>query len=59
MRKEYRRYDHRLRNMIARSGSIDDLLNLKIPKSTLKSWIKNGPKDYFKCHCRSYKKSNT
>ena len=46
MRKEYRRYDHRLRNMIARSGSIDDFLNLNIPQSTLKSQIKNGPKEY-------------
>ena len=46
MRKEYRRYDHRLRNMVARSGLIDDFLNLDIPKSTLKSWIKNGTKEY-------------
>ena len=46
MRKEYRRYDHRLRNMIARSGSIDGYLGLDIPKSTLKSWIKSGPKEY-------------
>ena len=57
MRKEYRRYDHRLRNMVARPASIDSYIGLDIPKSTLKSWIKNGPKDYFKCRCRSYKKS--
>ena len=46
MRKEYRRYDHRLRNMVARSGSIESYIGLDIPKSTLKSWIKNGPKEY-------------
>ena len=46
MRKEYRRYDHRLRNMVARSASIDSYIGLDIPKSTLKSWIKSGPKEY-------------
>ncbi len=47
MRRAYRRYDHRLRNMVAGSGSIDNFLDLGIPKSTLKSWIKAGPKKYF------------
>ena len=33
--------------MVTSSGSIDGYLGLDIPKSTLKSWIKSGPKDYF------------
>ncbi len=47
MRKEYRRYDHRLRNMVAGSASIDSFLGLGILKSTLKPWVKSEPKKCF------------
>jgi hypothetical protein len=45
--RTYRRYDHRLRNLVAQTGSIESFLNIGVPKSTLKSWVKSGPRDYF------------
>ena len=39
----YKRYDWRLRNLVATTGKIDDFFHLGIPKSTLRSWIKKGP----------------
>ena len=46
MRQKYRRYDPRLRNMVAESGKTEGFENLDIPKSTLRSWVKNGPIDF-------------
>ncbi len=40
----YRQYDHRVRNMIAMTKNPDLYPDLKIPKSTARSWIKAGKK---------------
>ena len=47
MRSEYRRYDPRLRNLVANSGDLERFAKLGIPLSTLRQWIKNGAKDFF------------
>mgnify|MGYP005662336905 CR=1 FL=1 len=39
----YRKYDHRIRNLIANSKDPFLFPKLKIPLSTARSWIKKGP----------------
>lgn len=46
MRKTYRRYDPRLRNLVAVSDDLSKFANLGIPKSTLKQWKRNGVKNF-------------
>jgi hypothetical protein len=46
-RKVYRRYDPRLKNLVANSNDISHFYKLGIPKSTLKQWKICGPLDYF------------
>ena len=46
-RKVYRRYDPRLKNLVANSKDISHFYKLGIPKSTLKKWKICGPLDYF------------
>ena len=46
-RKVYRRYDPRLKNLVANSKDISHFYKLGIPKSTLKQWKICGPLDYF------------
>ena len=41
----YRRYDHRIRNLIASSKDPYLFPKLDIPLSTARSWIKRGPVD--------------
>jgi hypothetical protein len=43
MRSEYRRYDWRLRNLVAESKNIHLFPELNIPLSTKRDWIKKGP----------------
>ena len=47
MQKTYRRYDPRLKNLVAKARDITGFEQLGIPKSTLKEWVKAGPKDFF------------
>ena len=46
MPRSYRRYDPRLRNLVAKSGDISKFRTLDIPASTLRQWVKNGPRDF-------------
>ena len=46
-RRVYRRYDPRLKNLVANSDDIAHFYKLGIPKSTLKQWKICGPLDYF------------
>ena len=46
MRRQYRRYDPRLKNMVAESGDIERFASLKIPRSTLREWIKLGQQEF-------------
>jgi hypothetical protein len=43
MQRRYRRYDHRIKNMIAESGDPCLFPDLAIPLSTAREWIKRGP----------------
>ena len=47
MTTKYRRYDPRLKNLVARSGDIDRFKKYGIPASSLRQWVKDGPKDFF------------
>jgi len=38
----YRKYDHRLRNLIVESGDADLFPELNIPSSTIRDWFKKG-----------------
>ena len=46
-RSEYRRYDHRLKNLVATSDDIRKFLKYGILLSTLKEWKKNGAREFF------------
>lgn len=48
MPRHYRRYDPRLRNLVAESKDVDRFRLLGIPRSTLREWVRNGPQDLFK-----------
>jgi hypothetical protein len=40
-----RTYDHRIRNAIVASGDPDLFPDLRIPRSTVRTWLKEGPQD--------------
>ena len=46
-RSEYRRYDPRLKNLVAASNDIRMFLKFGISLSTLREWKKNGIRDFF------------
>ena len=46
-RQNYRRYDPRLKNLVAKSEDISQFQRYGIPKSTLRQWKKNGHQDFF------------
>ena len=46
-RSEYRRYDHRLKNIVATSDDIRKFLKYGFSLSTLKEWKKNGAREFF------------
>jgi hypothetical protein len=45
-RRQYRRYDPRLKNLVAESGDIEKFASLNIPRSTLREWIKIGRQEF-------------
>ncbi len=47
LRKEYRRYDPRLKNLVAKSEDISRFVALGIPRSTLRQWQLGGPLKFF------------
>ncbi len=47
MRNGYRRYDPRLKNLVAASGDIEKFSVFGISKSTLRQWVKDGPREFF------------
>ena len=47
MTTTYRRYDPRLKNLVAKSGNIDRFKQYGIPASSLRQWVKDGPKEFF------------
>jgi predicted ester cyclase len=46
-RSEYRRYDPRLKNLVADSEDIRKFLKYGISLSTLREWKKNGVREFF------------
>lgn len=46
-RSEYRRYDHRLKNLVATSDDIRNFLKYGISLSTLNEWKTNGAREFF------------
>jgi transposase InsO family protein len=45
-RRQYRRYDPRLKNLVGESGDIEKFASLNIPRSTLREWVRNGPQEF-------------
>ena len=45
MARKVQRYDHRIRNMIVKSGNPNLFPKLQIPKSTVRDWFRKGPAD--------------
>jgi hypothetical protein len=45
-RSEYRRYDPRLKNLVATSDDIRKFLKFGISLSTLREWKKNGVREF-------------
>jgi transposase InsO family protein len=46
VRRQYRRYDPRLKNIVAESGDIERFASHGIPRSTLREWVRNGPQEF-------------
>jgi hypothetical protein len=46
-RSEYRRYDPRLKNLVAASDDIREFLKFGVSLSTLREWKKNGAREFF------------
>jgi putative transposase len=42
--RHQRRYDHRLRDLVQRSGDATIATNLGVPRSTARGWLRNAPK---------------
>lgn len=42
MPRTYKKYDHRLKQMVVQSGDIEKFQRIGIPKSTLRQWLKRG-----------------
>ena len=47
MNVNYRRYDPRLKNLVAESGHIERFRKYGIPDSSLRQWLKDGPREFF------------
>ena len=47
MNVNYRRYDPRLKNLVAESGDIERFRKYGIPDSSLRQWLKDGPREFF------------
>jgi hypothetical protein len=47
VRSEYKRYDPRLKNLVANSDDIRNFLKFGISLSTLREWKKNGVREFF------------
>ena len=43
----YRRYDPRLKNLVAESKDIERFREYGIPDSSLRQWVKDGPREFF------------
>ena len=52
-----RTYDHRIREMICETGDPDLFPELKIPRSTIRSWLRRGIPDVVTCDLLSAEKS--
>ena len=46
-RSDYRRYDHRLKNLVAASDDIKKFEAYGISMGTLRDWKKKGVRDFF------------
>ena len=46
MEKTYRKYDPRLRNLVATSSNLSRFILMGIPKSTLREWQKKGQQEF-------------
>ena len=46
MEKTYRKYDPRLRNLVATSANLSRFILMGIPKSTLREWQKKGQQEF-------------
>ena len=46
LKKNYRRYDPRLRNLVATSANLSRFILMGIPKSTLREWQKKGQQEF-------------
>src|SRR5262249_60538021 len=44
MRRHQRRYDHRLRDLVQRTGDATIATNLGVPRSTARGWVRSAPK---------------
>jgi hypothetical protein len=51
-----RTYDHRIREMICETGDPDLFPELKIPRSTIRSWLHRGIPDVVRCDLLSAEK---
>ena len=52
-----RTYDHRTREMICGTGNPDLFPELKIPRSTIRSWLHRGAPDVVTCDLLSAEKT--
>ena len=52
-----RTYDHRIREMICETGDPDLFPELKIPRSTIRSWLRRGISDVVTCDSLSAEKT--
>ena len=46
LKKTYRKYDPRLRNLVATSANLSRFILMGIPKSTLREWQKKGQQEF-------------
>src|SRR6516164_2272753 len=42
--RHQRRYDHRLRDIVQRTGDLTIATNLDVPRSTARGWLRKAPK---------------
>ena len=47
MTVNYRRYDPRLKNLVAESGDIERFRKFGIPDSSFRQWVKDGSREFF------------
>jgi hypothetical protein len=48
MTVNYRRYDPRLKNLVAESGDIERFRKFGIPDSSLRQWVKDGSREFLR-----------